>query len=60
MTSSPISDPDALTRWARSARRELDEPRRCRIERREIGGAERYVVENWRRGTAGAVRRIVL
>lgn len=56
----PISDPDALTRWARSARRELDEPRRCRIERREIGGAERHVVENWRRGTAGAVRRIVL
>ncbi len=56
----PISDPEALTRWARAARRELDEPRRCRIERREIGGVERFVVENWRRAPAGAVRRIVL
>ncbi|MDE2669884.1 MAG: hypothetical protein OXI51_09560 [Chloroflexota bacterium] len=56
----PISDPEALTRWARSARRELEEPRRCRIERRDIGGVERFVVENWRRAPAGAVRRIVL
>jgi hypothetical protein len=56
----PISDADALARWARAARRELDAPRRCRIERREVAGAERYVVENWRRAPAGAVRRIVL
>ena len=56
----PISDADALDRWTRSARRELDAPRRCRIERREVAGAERYVVENWRRAPAGAVRRIVL
>ena len=56
----PISAPEALSRWVRSARRELEEPRRCRIERREIGGVERFVVENWRRAPAGAVRRIVL
>ena len=56
----PIPAPDGLRRWARSARRELEAPRRCRMERREIGGAERYVVENWRRAPAGAVRRIVL
>ncbi len=56
----PVSDPDALRRWARPARRELESPRRCRMERREINGAERYVVENWRRAPAGAVRRIVL
>ena len=56
----PIFEPDGLSRWARAARRELDEPRRCRIERREVEGVERHVVENWRRGTAGAVRRIVL
>ncbi len=56
----PNSDPEALTRWARAARRELEEPRRCRIERREIDDAERFVVENWRRAPAGATRRIVL
>ena len=56
----PITDADALGRWMRAARRELDEPRRCRIERREIAGAERFVVENWRRAPSGAVRRIVL
>ena len=56
----PVSDTDALDRWAGAARRELDEPRRCRIERREIGGDERFVVENWRRAPSGAVRRIVL
>ena len=56
----PIADADALIRWARSARRELEAPRRCRMERREVGGAERYVVENWRRAPSGAVRRIVL
>lgn len=56
----PISDVDALSRWARSARREIEAPRRCRMERREVDGAERYVVENWRRAPAGAVRRIVL
>ncbi len=56
----PVSDPDALRRWTRAARRELDAPRRCRMERREIGGAERYVVENWRRAPSGAARRIVL
>ncbi len=56
----PIPAPDGLRRWARSARRELEAPRRCRMERREIGGADRYVVENWRRAPAGAVRRIVL
>ena len=56
----PVSDPDALRRWARSARRELESPRRCRMERRDIDGADRYVVENWRRAPAGAVRRIVL
>ena len=56
----PVSDPDSLARWARSARRELESPRRCRMERRDIDGADRYVVENWRRAPAGAVRRIVL
>ena len=56
----PVSDPDALGRWARSARHELEAPRRCRMERRQIAGADRYVVENWRRAPAGAVRRIVL
>ncbi|MXZ88727.1 MAG: hypothetical protein F4Z07_07775 [Dehalococcoidia bacterium] len=56
----PVADTDALSRWARAARQELDEPRRCRIERREIGGDERFVVENWRRAPSGAVRRIVL
>ena len=56
----PISALDGLRRWARSARRELEAPRRCRMERREVGGADRYVVENWRRAPAGAVRRIVL
>jgi len=56
----PIADPEALPRWARAARRELEGPRRCRMERREVGGAERYVVENWRRAPSGAVRRIVL
>ena len=56
----PIADADALIRWARSARRELEAPRRCRMERREVGGDERYVVENWRRAPSGAVRRIVL
>ena len=56
----PVSDPEALSRWARSARRELEAPRRCRMERREVAGSERYVVENWRRAPAGAVRRIVL
>jgi len=56
----PISDQEGLTRWARAARRQLDEPRSCRIERREVGGVERLVVENWRRAPAGATRRIVL
>ncbi len=56
----PVSDADSLARWARSARRELESPRRCRMERRDIDGADRYVVENWRRAPAGAVRRIVL
>lgn len=56
----PVSDPDALRRWARDARRELDAPRRCRMERREVGGVERYVVENWRRAPSGAARRVVL
>ena len=56
----PIAHPEALTRWARAARRELEAPRRCRIDRREVGGVERYVVENWRRAPSGAARRIVL
>ncbi|MXY88403.1 MAG: hypothetical protein F4Y92_06065 [Dehalococcoidia bacterium] len=56
----PVADTDALGRWAGAARRQLDEPRRCRIERREIAGDERFVVENWRRAPSGAVRRIVL
>ena len=56
----PISAPEALARWARSARRELESPRRCRMEPREVAGEERYVVENWRRAPSGAVRRIVL
>ncbi len=56
----PVSDTDALGRWVRAARRELDVPRRCRIERRQMAGAERFVVENWRRAPSGAVRRIVL
>ncbi len=56
----PVPDPEALTRWTSATRRELEEPRRCRIERRDIGGAERFVVENWRRAPTGAVRRIVL
>ena len=56
----PVSDTESLERWARSARRELEAPRRCRMERREVGGVERFVVENWRRAPAGAVRRIVL
>ncbi len=56
----PVSDTDALGRWVRAARRELDAPRRCRIERRQVAGAERFVVENWRRAPSGAVRRIVL
>ena len=55
-----LSPSDALRRWVRPARRELESPRRCRMERRDIDGADRYVVENWRRAPAGAVRRIVL
>ncbi len=56
----PVSDAEGLTRWTRAARRELEAPRRCRMERREIGGVERYVVENWRRSPSGAGRRLVL
>ena len=56
----PVSDADALRRWTRAARGALEGARHCRIERREIGGAMRYVVENWRRAPAGAGRRLVL
>ncbi len=56
----PLPDPEALRAWAVRARRLLATPRRCRMERRESGGVERYVIENWRRAPSGAVRRIVL
>ncbi len=56
----PLPDPDALRSWTRAARRELDAPRRCRMERREVAGTMRFVVENWRRAPSGATRRIVL
>ncbi|MBH77162.1 MAG: hypothetical protein CL897_02895 [Dehalococcoidia bacterium] len=56
----PVSDPDALRHWKNSALNELAVQRRCRMERQEIDGVERYVVENWRRSPTGAARRIVL
>lgn len=56
----PISDPDALRCWKNAALKELEAPRRCRMERHEMDGAERYFVENWRRSPTGAARRIVL
>ena len=56
----PLPDPEVLRTWRSRARRLLAATRRCRMERRELGGVERYVVENWRRAPSGAVRRIAL
>ena len=59
-TTLPLPGEEAMRRWSERAKPMIAAPRRCRVERIELAGVERYVVENWRRAPAGAVRRIVL
>ena len=56
----PTPDPQSLSRWTTSARRELTRRDRCRLDRAEGDGRMRDVLINWRRSPGGAPRRILL